>query len=157
MRKCLCLFILLSLAAIYACNDQKVVQEKVVSDADKCRFIDSLSAKDLELLWGVIIGVRSKGSKPSRFGVSVSDTSYHLPVYDEFKTREEIMNAEWYDVVKYAKEYNVDSTAAYDFVKTYSDKVIAVFMKTGCYGILQRPGLGDFIIFDLTSDEYGPA
>lgn len=112
----------------------------------------SLSKTDLELLKGINIGVRSKEEVPDRFFVEQAQVNYHLPVYND-KGQERIMNPKWYDVVKYAKAKGIDSSSAYEYVKLYSDSVLAVYNKAGALTIRNDPKLGDFIIFEVASDE----
>ncbi len=147
MVKLLSLFMSL-LSVLCSCNSQTTVEE-----TEKYKFIDSLSLDDLETLRGVNIAVRNKEDAAYSFGILLRDIYYRIPAYDTLKEREIIMNPNWYDVVKYAKANNVDSTQAYDFVKIISDKITSVFHRANVYSIKQDASLGDFVIFELSSPE----
>lgn len=116
-------------------------------------FLDSIQSNELGFLKGVYIGTRQQGEFVDRFYVTSEKVSYHLPIYNSFKTKEKIMNPDWYDVAKFAKSKNLDSLNPYDYVKTYTDKVLSIYIKSKALNIKSDSSLGDFIILEYPNQQ----
>jgi len=140
------------LGCIYLISCNNLSNEKIVKN-NPIDFLDSVSIQELENLKGVSIRVRNHGELVDRFFVTFDSITYHLPVFDSIKTKEKIMNSEWYDVVKFAKKNSVDSIMAFDFVRTYTNKVLSVYIKSGAISAESNLALGDFIIFQFPNKE----
>lgn len=138
--------LLLIFSCVYLSSCNNISEEKVI-EINPFDFLDSISIDELESLKGISIATRRQGESIDRFYVTYKDSLYHLPIYNSFKTKEKIMNSEWYDVVKFARNNDVDSVSAYDYVRDYTNRVLLVYTKSKAIGIQSDLKLGDFIIF----------
>lgn len=120
---------------------------------DRNRLFDSLSISELELLRGVSIAVR-QSAIVYRFDIVRNSVRYTLPEFDINIDSATILDPVRFDVVQFARSNGVDGSDAYAYVEAFSKKVIGVYRQTAAYEILQDSTLGDFIIFDLASQEF---
>lgn len=152
MRIIKILLIILGCIYLNCCNNEMEQKQKEV-EGFSFNFLDTISINELEFLKGVYIGTRKQGELVDRFYVTYENTSYHLPIYNSFKTKEKIMNPEWYDVVKFARSKKIDSADAYEYVKTYTNNVLSVFNKSKALNIKSDSSLGNFIIFEYSNHQ----
>jgi len=115
--------------------------------------IENLSQDDLKKLFGVTIVTRGEQKIPSRINITQQGEEYVLPIFHEDFDTNRVMNAEFYDIIKYASANGKDSSEALTYVKSYSEEIERIFKKSAAYEIRSDLEKGKFIEFQVNSNE----